>query len=82
MDASLEKIRRAAAASVMLEWAWNPYRTAQDHAYLFNKVPDPVTEENVRQMFGDDAAKAWLACREAKAAFLHAVDATRPEDQP
>ena len=77
---ALDTIRRAATASVMLEWAWDPYRTAQQHAFLFNVAPDPVTADNIRQMFGDEAAEAWLTIRKAKADFLRIVAA--PQDEP
>lgn len=75
MSADYDAIRRAAVAEVMLSWAWNPYLTAQQHAFLFQVAPDPVTVENVRGMLGDAAAEAWLAVRKAKEDFLKAVGA-------
>jgi len=72
MSANYEAIRKAAVAEVMLTWALNPYLAAQNHAYLFNVEPDPVTVENVRGLFGDKAAEAWLAVRRAKEDFLKA----------
>lgn len=61
---------RATLAAAYVEWAVNPHGAAQMHAYLFERAPEPVTFETVENALGEDAARAWVALREAKQAFM------------
>jgi hypothetical protein len=65
--------RKSATASVYFEWAVDPHSAASAHIFLFGAAPEPVTEATVRKEFGDKAADAWIAAKNAKAAFWAAV---------
>lgn len=71
-------LRSSAIASVYFEWAVNPHAAASTHIFLFGRAPEPVTEATVRNVFGYKAAAAWVAARDAKAAFWAAVEEDKP----
>lgn len=58
-----------AQISVMADWAFKPSATASAYLYLFEKPVQRITKEDVAERFGDEAAEAWQAIRDAKAKF-------------